>query len=118
MGPRKQSVWDAYSLNYDVLCLSAALSSMAWMPLCIRCSLDSEELRHIAAIDPLSNRNIDFGFPFWSTIAGAIAGAYLLPLDWFVPYQYFPIPCVIGAVCGHAVAFFAIVFLAMCCPGV
>ena len=78
--------------------------------------LNSNELR-IIAMDIYNVENAAFSLPFWSTILGTILGSAILALDWFRPYQLFPIPCLIGACCGHWIGFIGIAIFHHCCSG-
>ncbi|EWM29871.1 phosphatidylinositol-glycan biosynthesis class f [Nannochloropsis gaditana] len=40
--------------------------------------------------------------------AGAWVGAFVVPLDWAMPFQEWPLPLVVGAVAGHSLGSFAV----------
>uniref|UniRef100_A0A5K3FK39 Phosphatidylinositol-glycan biosynthesis class F protein n=1 Tax=Mesocestoides corti TaxID=53468 RepID=A0A5K3FK39_MESCO len=44
---------------------------------------------------------------FWGTLVGTWSSAFVLVLDWDRPWQAWPIPCVMGAVIGFSLGFFA-----------
>lgn len=45
------------------------------------------------------------------TLFGAWLGAVVIPLDWDKPWQVWPIPCSVGAVCGYIISQFFVLFL-------
>mmetsp|Transcript_23770 Transcript_23770/g.37766 ORF Transcript_23770/g.37766 Transcript_23770/m.37766 type:complete len:107 (-) Transcript_23770:62-382(-) len=95
------------------------LSSLTLMPIFIHCSFDTSKVRGIIMDiyrKPSCANSAVFCYPFWFTIIGCLCGAYILALDWFRPYQVFPIPCLIGSCLGFIVGCLAILILPFCCP--
>lgn len=110
-----QKVFSLDVLAFDFYILSMLLSVLIVVPLFIQFSFDEDKLRNVLITDYSNWENAVFSFPFWTTIIGAICGGGILALDWFRPYQLFPIPCLIGACCGHWLGFIAIFILIFCC---
>ena len=113
---RKQFSFD--QLSFDIYILSMLLSSLTFLPLFIKCSFDLKNIRKVimdVKKRPSYSNNTSFSYPFWSTIIGTIFGAYILALDWFRPYQEFPLPCLMGACCGHIIALISIPLLPILC---
>ena len=101
-------------LSYDLYILSTLLSSLTLMPVFIKHSFDTELIRKVimdVKHKPTFSNNKALSYPFWCTIIGCILGSYILALDWFRPYQEFPLPCLMGACCGHIVGFISISLL-------
>ena len=105
-------------LSYDLYILSMLLSNLTLVPLFIKCSFDLENIRKVimnVKKAPSFFNNTSFSYPFWATIIGTIFGSYILALDWFRPYQEFPLPCLMGACFGHIIGFITILLLPMFC---
>ena len=103
-------------LSYDLYILSMLLSSLTVVPLFIKCSFDLEDIRKIimnVKRKPSYFNDTSFSYPFWATIIGTIFGCYILALDWFRPYQEFPLPCLMGACFGHLIGVVSILLFPM-----
>ena len=81
----------AMFVSKETLLLSAALSAMTIIPSVNDIYGNGNGLE----MDKFS------GYSLWCGLAGTVMGSYLLPLDWFVPYQVFPLPNLLGLGCGH-----------------
>lgn len=105
-------------LSYDLYILSMLLSSLTLVPLFIKCSFDIENIRKIimnVKRKPSYFNDTSFSYPFWGTLIGAVMGSYILALDWFRPYQEFPLPCLMGACFGHIIGFLGVLIFPMFC---
>ncbi|ETO34607.1 hypothetical protein RFI_02483 [Reticulomyxa filosa] len=53
-------------------------------------------------------------FPIIGGFIGCLLGSYILALDWYKPYQEFPLPCLLGLFAGFTVGSAFTIFMLAC----
>lgn len=53
-------------------------------------------------------------YPIYGTIGGCVVGCYFLALDWYRPWQDFPLPCIIGMFYGNTIGSLLVLFKINC----
>lgn len=87
---------------------SLLMAALVTAPTACVLGLDAKAWRRLyARCSPSDASELALCIPAHGAVVGSWVGAWPIPLDWDRPWQLWPIPCVVGAVGGYALALVA-----------
>lgn len=88
-----------FSEHYETFFFSLLMTILTALPCVLHVNLENVSTLFLSVFEGTDLHP----YYFWNirfTILGSWLGAVIIPLDWDRPYQKWPIPCCIGALCG------------------